>query len=277
MNTSGQSEAGVALRARPALIHGHRRVLMNTLQILNEVRERAPWQLAWLVYQVAELITSTTVLSIVWQTEQCTQQPLKPWIMLYSGRLIARIPLTVAFINYARIGQLRIPTWLNLVDTVLLIYMMFTWFLGNLWFYSSTVCRTTAPISYIYAVVLIGLIYLYLSIPIIFCIGMCLCFPLILICMHTCGIGEKGATNRMIAKLTHRKYDGRPISRPDGTVNEFGAQCAICMNEFQIGAEITTLPCGHTFDRECIQRWLRVKRICALCRHDITQPGNAQP
>lgn len=273
-SNAGRAPTNPAAAAAAALGNGRRQVRVNALRVLGEILERAPWQLAWLTYQLFECVATIIILGVVWNSEYCNQQPLRPWILLYSGRLVFRIPLSIFFINHARMRQQSVPAWISLLDALLLVYLIFIWFLGNLWFYSSSVCRLTAPVSYYYAVTLISLVYFCFAIPLLLCLGTCFCFPLLLLCLHACGIGEKGATNRMIAKLPHRIFDGHPIARPDGTVDESGTQCAICMNDFQVGDDIVTLPCGHSFNKECAERWLRLKRICALCRHDITQPGN---
>lgn len=49
------------------------------------------------------------------------------------------------------------------------------------------------------------------------------------------------------------------------------------MNEF-ISDEtmVTTLPCGHEFDQECITYWLSIKRQCPICRQDIVQGRRPQ-
>ncbi|KAM0854113.1 hypothetical protein ACQ4PT_050636 [Festuca glaucescens] len=44
------------------------------------------------------------------------------------------------------------------------------------------------------------------------------------------------------------------------------AECAVCMESFQEGAEIRKLPCSHGFHERCISDWLRVSRVCPYCR-----------
>lgn len=39
----------------------------------------------------------------------------------------------------------------------------------------------------------------------------------------------------------------------DATV---ATQCSICLDNMRAGAEVTTLPCMHTFHRKCIERWI---------------------
>ncbi|KAH3792070.1 hypothetical protein DPMN_145560 [Dreissena polymorpha] len=34
--------------------------------------------------------------------------------------------------------------------------------------------------------------------------------------------------------------------------------CLVCMEEYQSGERLKTLPCCHTYHAECIDEWLRV-------------------
>ena len=49
--------------------------------------------------------------------------------------------------------------------------------------------------------------------------------------------------------------------------------CPICLVEYEDGiSEIRTLPCGHIFDRECIDSWLTEHTTCPSCREVIQNP-----
>jgi Ring finger domain len=56
-------------------------------------------------------------------------------------------------------------------------------------------------------------------------------------------------------------------------------QCAICIRDGE-DADLHRLPCGHSFHRDCIQRWLHVCPNCPLCRactmgHCIPEPSSS--
>ncbi|KMS64621.1 hypothetical protein BVRB_018410 [Beta vulgaris subsp. vulgaris] len=176
MQTS--SGRGPATNTAPAITvaNGRRRVRVNAWHALNEIRERAPWLLAWLIYEVAECLTTIVILSQVWNIEYCIDHPMRRWLLLYSGRLVLRIPLSIYFINNARIGRTSVPAWISLIDALQMIYLIFIWFLGNLWFYSWSECRHTGPVSYYYAVTLISLVYFCFAIPLLLCLATCFCF-----------------------------------------------------------------------------------------------------
>jgi len=78
----------------------------------------------------------------------------------------------------------------------------------------------------------------------------------------------------------------KPPSSDDeeGDVTEEGKEdeenspsCAVCMTEFVEGDVVNTLPCGHEFHKECVAKWLPIKKVCPLCRHDITRKGAVAP
>ena len=79
---------------------------------------------------------------------------------------------------------------------------------------------------------------------------------------------EPGASDKAIQNLPQRSFD--PGS---GNNNDKDAPtCAICCAEYQFGDELRILPCKHEFHVACVDQWLKLKRACPLCRHDITQP-----
>lgn len=43
-------------------------------------------------------------------------------------------------------------------------------------------------------------------------------------------------------------------------------KCLICLENFEIGETIMTLPCKHTSHSACIRRWFEEKNTCPQCR-----------
>ena len=50
-------------------------------------------------------------------------------------------------------------------------------------------------------------------------------------------------------------------------------ECSICLEEFQIGFEVTSMPCSHVYHGKCIGKWLQTSHFCPLCRYPM--PNNA--
>lgn len=77
-------------------------------------------------------------------------------------------------------------------------------------------------------------------------------------------IGSQAATELELDELPQEVYEGDNDSDEE--------MCSICINGYDRGDQLVRLPCDHRFHRDCIASWLRIKRICPLCRHDIREP-----
>ncbi|XP_002448964.1 E3 ubiquitin-protein ligase znrf2 [Sorghum bicolor] len=55
---------------------------------------------------------------------------------------------------------------------------------------------------------------------------------------------------------------------PETTVGEAKerGECAVCLEEYEAGDALRTMPCAHGFHERCIFGWLRLSRLCPLCR-----------
>nr|UPT48770.1 pentatricopeptide repeat protein AaPPR775 [Agave angustifolia] len=55
-----------------------------------------------------------------------------------------------------------------------------------------------------------------------------------------------------------------------------GAECAICLSEFEEGEGIRVLPaCRHGFHVRCVERWLAVRRSCPTCRSTASSSSSS--
>jgi E3 ubiquitin-protein ligase RNF115/126 len=54
--------------------------------------------------------------------------------------------------------------------------------------------------------------------------------------------------------------------------NDGKAECSICMDNVEIGQEVTVLPCNHWFHGDCVTAWLKEHDTCPHCRKGITKP-----
>ena len=54
-----------------------------------------------------------------------------------------------------------------------------------------------------------------------------------------------------------------------GEARESGDECAVCLDEYEAGEALRTMPCAHGFHERCIFKWLRASRHCRLCRSTL--------
>ena len=51
-----------------------------------------------------------------------------------------------------------------------------------------------------------------------------------------------------------------------------GEACAICLEDYEDGEKLRTLPCLHMFHIGCIEQWLTSRRpLCPCCKHDASE------
>ncbi|CAJ0598919.1 unnamed protein product [Cylicocyclus nassatus] len=50
---------------------------------------------------------------------------------------------------------------------------------------------------------------------------------------------------------------------------ELDIDCAVCIDPYQIGDVVRTLPCRHVYHKSCIDPWLLEHRTCPMCKADI--------
>ena len=47
-------------------------------------------------------------------------------------------------------------------------------------------------------------------------------------------------------------------------------KCTICITDFEIGDKKSTLPCLHSFHSNCIEKWIKKKKYCPICKFQIS-------
>lgn len=57
----------------------------------------------------------------------------------------------------------------------------------------------------------------------------------------------------------------------------FSSRCIICICEYELGQELRSLPCLHTYHRACIDDWLIRAFHCPVCLQEIQPPAAASP
>ncbi|CAN6339580.1 unnamed protein product [Urochloa humidicola] len=73
------------------------------------------------------------------------------------------------------------------------------------------------------------------------------------------GFGAVPAAEEVIAAL--------PETTTVGVGDMAERECAVCLEAYEAGDTLRTMPCcSHAFHECCIFQWLRVSRLCPLCR-----------
>ncbi|KAF8399486.1 hypothetical protein HHK36_015352 [Tetracentron sinense] len=50
------------------------------------------------------------------------------------------------------------------------------------------------------------------------------------------------------------------------TEEEGDGDCAICLEDWEIGGEARVMPCKHRYHTNCIEKWLEIHGSCPVCR-----------
>ena len=78
------------------------------------------------------------------------------------------------------------------------------------------------------------------------------------------------ASPAAIAALPKKKVN-RSMMGSDGK-----AECSVCMDNVEIGDEVTVLPCSHWFHGECVGMWLKEHDTCPHCRQGIMPKAESE-
>ena len=90
---------------------------------------------------------------------------------------------------------------------------------------------------------------------------------------NNAGNAPPPASEDAIRSLSKKKVDEEMLG------NEGSAECSICMDNVELGNEVTILPCKHWFHGDCVTAWLKEHDTCPHCRKPITdseQPPQRQ-
>lgn len=63
----------------------------------------------------------------------------------------------------------------------------------------------------------------------------------------------------------------------DSLAGATARKCLICLEDFQDGMMIRTLPCFHRFMADCIDTWLTQQAKCPICKRSIQEDMNSLP
>lgn len=249
-----------------AAIGPQRPIQQNVAQEVNDIQMQSPrllgiFGLLWAM----ELVTSAVILSKTWNLS--CDKPLQTWLLVFTARILFTAPIRLYY--YIRTTSNRPIASAAIQFEKFLKIVTFVWFIvGQAWLYSSSTCSSTASTLYIYCLVLIIIVYVSLALPLLVLLGLCLCLPCVLILLRFVGDRNAGASDTDINRLPTRSFNS--ADSMGAVENGDRPSCVVCMNDFENGDELRVLPCKHEFHLQCVDRWLKVKKECPLCRGDIS-------
>ncbi|XVF34773.1 hypothetical protein REPUB_Repub18cG0087600 [Reevesia pubescens] len=233
------------------------------------------WIYVRLVFNISQIVASVAVL-VVSRNEK-SHAPLSTWIVGYAVGCAASIPFLFqhCFLPYPTLSRL-----LERFKYMLKAYF-FIWFvLGNVWLFGGY-SSSGAPNLRRLCVMFLVFCYLEFAMPFILCAVLACCYgDLGLI---------RGAPSECINSLPTYTFklqkDGsggirKIISVVEGGVKAAGAEnncaisgddavCCICLASYADNDVLKELPCSHFFHTTCVDKWLKMKALCPLCKCTI--------
>ena len=83
-------------------------------------------------------------------------------------------------------------------------------------------------------------------------------------------INNDDFNQNIIVALTKEEFDELDIIEENENIQD--EKCNICLSELNKENKIIKLKCGHFFDNECIENWLRKhSNKCPTCRIEIAK------
>lgn len=134
-------------------------------------------------------------------------------------------------------------------------------------------------------------------------IAVCCCLPCIIAILYAVA-DQEGASEEEINTLPKFKYQMHPAKKASGregadaaaskaeskeggsmmllgnnpqgkpaeqSLKGEDAECCICLAQYDDGVELRQLPCMHHFHCTCIDKWLRTKPTCPLCKYNVVK------
>ncbi|XP_073225271.1 uncharacterized protein [Cicer arietinum] len=53
-------------------------------------------------------------------------------------------------------------------------------------------------------------------------------------------------------------------------------RCVICQIEYEKGEALVALQCDHPYHKDCISKWLQIKKVCPICSNEVSTPNKAK-
>lgn len=87
--------------------------------------------------------------------------------------------------------------------------------------------------------------------------------------------------NELFMRAQSQTHGPPPTSKPfldklpvkiwtnDMSQSEQHTECVICLSDYEKDDQVISLPCGHTFHKDCGMTWLVEHNVCPTCRYEL--------
>ncbi|TDH67590.1 hypothetical protein CCR75_006210 [Bremia lactucae] len=82
--------------------------------------------------------------------------------------------------------------------------------------------------------------------------------------MHNALNYSRGASALLINQLPTYTFSASKERNGQGTPD-----CLICRCSFEVGEEIKSLPCFHSYHSDCVGSWLSLNKVCPVCQFSV--------
>lgn len=74
---------------------------------------------------------------------------------------------------------------------------------------------------------------------------------------------------RLPPPATRSSIDALPTVKISKKHIRADSTCAVCKEQFELGSQVTKLPCKHLYHTDCIVPWLEQRSSCPVCRQEV--------
>nr|CAB3469301.1 unnamed protein product [Digitaria exilis] len=89
--------------------------------------------------------------------------------------------------------------------------------------------------------------------------------------VESVGTEDRGLSDELISFLPTWKYKASGSGFFSRKTNS--EDCPICLSSFRHRESMITLPCTHYYHAACVTRWLKVNKICPVCKYEPFGPS----
>jgi len=85
---------------------------------------------------------------------------------------------------------------------------------------------------------------------------------------HQINAALRGAPEALINAMPTREFKSSALPKEASNLEEHSS-CTVCMSTYEEKEILRTLPCLHSFHRDCIDPWLKQNKVCPMCKLPI--------